>query len=150
MRTLLLPLLAVLSLAACHKPPAPVGPLTGDGVAAVRSANEVYEKALLDGDAAALDRVLADDFGFIGWEGETMDKAAFITDATRGHDMTASSSREVVIRQLAPTVVQVTGVWEGDTVEDGQTDHSVERFSNVWVRSSAGWRIELEHTSPLK
>ena len=87
MRTLLATSLAAVSLAACTAPPATT---TADGVAAVRAANEIYEKALLDGDAAALERVLADDFGFTGWEGETSNKAGFIADATRGHDMTVS------------------------------------------------------------
>ncbi|MBX7248179.1 MAG: nuclear transport factor 2 family protein [Caulobacteraceae bacterium] len=146
MRHLLAAVIATAFLSACVPQIAPAT----DAAGAVRKANEAYEKALLDGDAAALGAVLADDFTFIGWEGETMDKAAFIEDATRGHDMTVSSSRDVVIRAIAPTVVQVIGVWEGDTVQDGQTDHSVERFSNVWVKSAAGWRIELEHTSPLK
>jgi ketosteroid isomerase-like protein len=141
---LTLPAMALAAcLASCSLPAA------GDGVAAVKAANEVYETALLDGDGAALGRVLTDDFVFIGWEGETMDKAEFVRGATREYDMTSSAPRDVQIRQLAPTVVQVTGIWEGDTVTDGTVDHGVERFSNIWVRSAAGWRIELEHTSPL-
>ena len=144
--------LALLGLSACTasvSAPAPAEAVA-DATAAVKAANELYEKALMDGDAAALERVLSDDFIFIGWEGEMTGKAEFIRSATQDYDMTSSSPREVAFRQLAPTVVQVTGIWEGDTVADGKTDHSVERFSNIWVRSAAGWRMELEHTSPLK
>ncbi len=146
--------LALVGLPACTASvsapsPAP-GAAQADATAAVKAANEVYEKALMDGDAATLNRVLTEDFVFIGWEGELEGKAAFVRAATQEVDMTSSSPRDVVFRQLAPTVVQVTGIWEGDTVADGKSEHSVERFSNVWVRSADGWRIALEHTSPLK
>ena len=145
--------LALLALPACTAsvtPPAPAAATPeADAIAAVKAANAVYEKALLDGDAATLGRALTDDFVFIGWEGEMTGKAEFVRAATQDYDMTASHPRDVVFRQLAPTVVQVTGIWEGDTVADGKTEHSVERFSNIWVRSADGWRIALEHTSPL-
>lgn len=140
---------ALLGLSACTASVNAPTPAVADATAAVKAANERYEKALMDGDAATLNRVLADDFVFIGWEGEMTGKAEFIRSATEDYDMTASNPREVVFRELAPTVVQVTGIWEGDTVADGKSDHSVERFSNVWVRSGDGWRIALEHTSPL-
>lgn len=148
MRILTVVFIAAIALAACARPEASPAPATD--IAAIRSANDAYEKALLDGDAAALDRALADDFVFIGWEGETWGKAAHIRDATEGHDLTTSSARDLDIRILAPTVAQVTGIWEGDAVTDGKSAHAVERFSNVWIRTPAGWRVELEHTSPLK
>ena len=142
--------LALLGLTACTASVSAPAPAVADATAAVKAANELYEKALMDGDAAALERVLAEDFIFIGWEGEMTGKAEFIRSSTQDYDMTSSSPREVAFRQLAPTVVQVTGIWEGDTAAGTKTDHSVERFSNIWVRSAAGWRMELEHTSPLK
>ena len=88
--------LALVGLPACTASvsaptPAP-GAAQADATAAVKAANETYEKALMDGDAATLNRVLTEDFVFIGWEGELEGKAAFVRAATQEVDMTSCSA----------------------------------------------------------
>jgi ketosteroid isomerase-like protein len=122
--------------------PALAAPLPPD----LQAASHAFDRAQVQGDRAALERLLADDFVLVSGNGRAEGKAQFIGD------LTDPQVREDPLQVLEPT----ESLWDGGAVLGGLailsgTDHGVRfsariRFANVWARRDGRWQVVYSHT----
>jgi ketosteroid isomerase-like protein len=115
----------------------------------IRKLDQERIQAQIHADAAALDRVYADDFVGIGPSGTVRTKPQVLADFT-SHELTFQSitTDEVLIRVYGNTAVET-----GRTTTVGQDKGKVvprdNRFTRVWVRRQGRWRLVANHYSTL-
>ncbi len=114
---------------------------------ALRAANAAYDKALIDGDAVALDRFYTDDFRIIDARAEVHGKADQIQFMTKEVDLLQAKTDDVRITMLAPAVALLTGRFIGRYRLNGQEDAFTERYTSIWVQDGDQWRLKHEHSS---
>lgn len=114
----------------------------------VRVANE-WDLAMVENDAEAIGRYMAEDWMIIGSDGSVGDKPTFlqlVESGTLSHD--EMTSEDVSVRIYGDTaVVTARGVSGGKY--QGQAFREVERSSCVFVRQQGQWRCVLTHLSRL-
>jgi ketosteroid isomerase-like protein len=142
MRRLLLA--AALALAAC----APSGGAgSPEAEQSLREANQRYDRAIVAGDRAALETLLAPDYVYIDPQGQVRDRSATLAQhGAGGLRIESPGSQEVTIRWLGDHAL-VTGRFRGRMT---MGDHSApidERYSSIWQRQDGAWRIRHEHAS---
>lgn len=140
--------LLVIATAACS--PVTKGHSPADDERALLTANREYDAAILAGDATALDRLYTDDFTFVGDRAEMRNKRQQIKHMTDGQVRVLSArSDDIKIKSLGSDYALLTGRFTG-RYRAGSTDVDfVERYSSVWVRDGAAWRLRHEHSSML-
>ena len=106
-----------------------------------------YQAAVKANDAAAMDRILADDFVLITGRGKTFSKADLLKSA---QDKTAvyehQEELEQKVRVWGDTAVVTALLWIKGTSE-GQTFERKLWFSDTYVRTAKGWRYVLGQAS---
>ena len=111
-------------------------------------ANE-WDRAMVENDAEAIGRYMADDWTIIGPDGSVGDKPTFlgfVRSGTLSHDVMESD--DLRVRVYGDTaVVTARGVSGGKY--QGQPFREVERSSCVFVRQEGQWRCVLTHLSRL-
>ena len=116
---------------------------------AIKQLDNERIQAQIHADAAALDRIYADDFIGIGPSGTVRTKPQVLADFT-SHDLSFQSitTDEVRIRVYGNTAVET-----GRTTTVGQDKGKVvprdNRFTRVWVRRQGRWRLVANHYSTL-
>lgn len=121
-------------------------PRIGDELAAL--AHE-WDRSMVENDADAIGRYMADDWTIIGSDGSLGDKASFLGLVSSGvlsHDVMKSD--EVRVRVYGETAVVTSRGVSGGTYQ-GQPFREVERVSCVFVREEGRWRCVLTHLSRL-
>jgi ketosteroid isomerase-like protein len=138
---------AALALAACT--PSAGGPGSPEAEQALREANARYDRAIVAGDRAALEEILADDYVYVTSDGRVRDRAATIAEQTSGRVRVESpGSEEVSIRWLGDHAL-VVGRFRG-TMRLGDSIIPIdERYSSLWARMGDRWRLRHEHASPI-
>ncbi|MGH7946252.1 MAG: nuclear transport factor 2 family protein [Opitutaceae bacterium] len=115
----------------------------------VRVAQE-WDRAMVENNAEAIGRYMAEDWTIIGPDGSVGDKATFLALVKSGalsHDVMESNDMQV--RVYGDTaVITAWGVSGGKY--QGQAFREVERSSCVFVRQEGQWRCVLTHLSRLK
>ena len=134
--------LASVLIASCHSPSKKT--LAEEEL---RSANSEYDKALVAGDAAALDRLMTDDFRIIDDDAAIHDKRNQIEFMTKTVDLLDAKSDGVRVTMLGPDSAMLTGRFVGRYRMDGKEAAFTERYTSVWVRDGEGWRVRHEHAS---
>ena len=118
-------------------------------VESIRRLDEERIQAQIHADAAALNRIYADDFIGIGPSGTVRTKPQVLADFT-SHDLSFQSitTDEVRIRVYGNTAVET-----GRTITVGQDKGKVvprdNRFTRVWVMRQGRWRLVANHYSTL-
>jgi ketosteroid isomerase-like protein len=136
---------AALLLAGCG----PEGGATGTPAdeQALREANARYDRAIVAGDRAALEEILAADYVYVTAEGEVRDRAATIAQLTSGRVRIASQgSEEVSLRWLGDHALLV-GRFRARVTIGGAEVPLDERYSSIWGREGTRWRLRHEHAS---
>lgn len=136
-------LFATVSLGSCG------GPERDDSRARqeLAEANAAYDAALIAGDAAALNRLYADDFQLIRADAEVMNKDQQIRLMTQEIDLIDGESDQVRTIMLGPDAALMSGRLTGRFRADGKEESFVERYSAVWVREDGTWKVKHEHSS---
>ena len=113
-------------------------------------ANQEYDTALLRGDAAALDRLYADEFVYTNPDGEIRDKAQQLA-FTRSGDLKFQSaqSSDVKVRVYGKTAV-MTGRFNAKGTFKGENIDVRERYTAVWVKQNGRWRLVAEQGNFIK
>lgn len=108
-----------------------------------------YEEAIVRGDAAAYDRIMADDYTFTSPTGEVSDKAREI-ERTKSGDVKFESGRadDVRTRIYGDTAV-VTGLWISKGKYKGQDFSGKDRFTTVFVKRGGRWQLVAEHVTSV-
>jgi ketosteroid isomerase-like protein len=122
---------------------------TDSVVERIRKLDEERIQAQIHADAAALDRIYADDFIGIGPSGTVRTKPQVLADFT-SHDLTFQSitTDDVRIRVYGNTVVE-TGRSTMVGQDRGKVVPRDNRFTRVWVRRQGRWRLVANHYSTL-
>jgi len=104
-------------------------------------------RAQIGADAAALDRIYADDFIGVGPSGTVRTKAQVISDFTSG-DLKFQSivTDEVQVRVYENAAVE-TGLSTMSGQDKGKAVPRDTRFTRVWVKQDARWRLVANHYS---
>jgi ketosteroid isomerase-like protein len=110
-------------------------------------ANAAYDAALIAGDAAALDRLYADDFQLIRSDAQVSDKDEQIRLMTQQIDLIEGKSDQVRTVMLGPDAALMSGRLTGRFRADGKVESFVERYSALWVREGGAWKVKHEHSS---
>ena len=106
-----------------------------------REAHE-YERAQIEGDRAALERLIADDYVLVGGDGSRTDKAAHIAEFTAPE----MDLQPVVVRE-AVEHVWADGAALGGTVDvvvgtfAGTPFRQTLRYIDVWALRDGQWRV---------
>ena len=114
---------------------------------AIRQLDNERIQAQISADAAALDRIYADDFIGVGPSGTVRTKAQVISDFTSG-DLRFQSitTDEVQVRIYENTAVE-TGLSTMVGQDKGKTVPRDTRFTRVWVKQQGRWRLVANHYS---
>ena len=106
-------------------------------------------QAQIGADAAALDRIYADDFIGVGPSGTVRTKKQVILDFTSGTlKFQSITTDEVQVRVYENTAVE-TGLSTMDGQDKGKTVPRNTRFTRVWVKQQGSWRLVANHYSVL-
>jgi ketosteroid isomerase-like protein len=108
-----------------------------------------WDRAMVENDAEAIGRYVADDWTIIGSDGHLGDRATFLGLVKSGvlsHD--EMTSEDMQVRVYGDTAVIISRGISGGTYQ-GQPFREIERVSCVFVREEAQWRCVLTHLSRL-
>jgi uncharacterized protein (TIGR02246 family) len=106
-------------------------------------------QAQIHADAAALDRIYADDFIGIGPSGTVRTKAQVISDFTSGNlKFQSITTDDVQVRVYGDTAVE-TGRSTMNGQDKGKAVPRDNRFTRVWVKQQGRWRLVANHYSLL-
>jgi uncharacterized protein (TIGR02246 family) len=116
---------------------------------AIRQVDNERIQAQIHADAAALDRIYADDFIGIGPSGTVRTKPQVLADFT-SHNLKFQSitTDEVQVRIYENTAVE-TGLSTMIGQDKGKTVPRDNRFTRVWVKQQRRWRLVANHYSLL-
>ena len=115
----------------------------------LRAANAEYDQALIDGDAAVLNRYYTEDFQIIDDKGAVHDKQNQVQFMTQQVDLLSARGDDVKVTMLGPESALVTGRFSGRYRYKGKEEDFTERYTSVWVRKDGQWRVRHEHASLL-
>jgi uncharacterized protein (TIGR02246 family) len=116
---------------------------------AIRQVDHERIQAQIGADAAALDRIYADDFIGIGPSGTVRTKAQVIADFTSGDlKFQSITTDDVRVRVYGNTAVE-TGRSTMIGQDRGKAVPRDNRFTRVWVKQQRGWRLVSNHYSTL-
>ena len=122
----------------------------GAGLSGLDAAVAAYDKAQVDGDGAALKRLLADDYALVNSAGSVETKAEFIADST------ASGFKVEPFRVVKPIERKwksgaVMGGLARLTVHDrGKTSSACLRFADVWSLRGGHWLVAYTQVAKAK
>lgn len=104
-------------------------------------------QAQIGADAAALDRIYADDFIGVGPSGTVRTKKQVISDFTSGTlKFQSITTDEVQVRVYENTAVE-TGLSTMNGQDKGKAVPRNTRFTRVWVKQQGNWRLVANHYS---
>ena len=117
-------------------------------VSELQGPSERWFQAWLDKDAATVERLMAEDYLYIGPSGLVLDRQAILAIIrSPSYRLDHGTRTEVVIRALGPEAAverhryQGAGSFEGTAFTD---DH---RGVMVWERQAGEWRLVMEQCS---
>ena len=115
----------------------------------IRQLDHERVQAQIGADAAALDRIYADDFIGVGPSGTVRNKAQVISDFTSGNlKFQSITTDEVQVRVYGNTAVE-TGRSTMIGQDKGKAVPRDNRFTRVWVKQQRRWRLVANHYSLL-
>ena len=146
-----LALAAVLALTATSMFPGEKQSASRDHRSAVEQAIRQLDKeriqAQIGADAAALDRIYADDFIGVGPSGTVRSKPQVIADFTSGDlKFQSITTDEVQVRVYDNAAVE-TGLSTMVGQEKGKAVPRDTRFTRVWIMQQGRWRLVANHYS---
>ncbi|MBV8581913.1 MAG: nuclear transport factor 2 family protein [Candidatus Eremiobacteraeota bacterium] len=116
--------------------------------AALVALNAQFQDAVKNDDAAALDRIVADDYVLYGSSNTPVTKRGVLDDARESHyDLNESS--DVRARVWGDTGVVTARLHQTGTADGKRFDVTV-RFTDVYARTAAGWRQVSAHATSMR
>ena len=116
---------------------------------AIRQLDNERIQAQIAADAAALDRIYADDFIGVGPSGTVRTKSQVISDFASGDlKFQSITTDDVQVRVYGNTAVE-TGRSTMNGQDKGKTVPRDTRFTRVWVKQQGRWRLVANHYSLL-
>lgn len=113
----------------------------------LQAANSEYDRALIAGDAAALENTYTADYSIIDDDADIHGRQDQIRMMTQVVDLLEARSDDVKITPLGPDSALLTGRLNGRYRVAGEENTFTERYTSVWVRQDGEWKIRHEHAS---
>jgi ketosteroid isomerase-like protein len=113
----------------------------------IRKLDNERIQAQIHADAAALERIYADDFIGVGPSGTVRTKPQVISDFTSGDLRFQSITTEDVRVRVYGNAAVETGRSTMDGQDKGKTVPRDTRFTRVWVKQQGRWRLVANHYS---
>ena len=114
---------------------------------AIRKLDNERIQAQIHADAAALDRIYADDFIGVGPSGTVRTKPQVIADFTSGDlRLQSITTDDVQVRVYGNAAVE-TGRSTMDGQDKGKTVPRDTRFTRVWIKQQGRWQLVANHYS---
>ncbi len=112
--------------------------------------NQVWTRAWLDGDALAVESLMAPGYLYIAPNGEVLDrqKILSIIRSPRYH-LLVGTRTEVGVTPLGTDCAAVSSRWKGEGSYEGQGFRDDHRCTTILVRREGRWQIILEHCSAI-
>jgi ketosteroid isomerase-like protein len=108
---------------------------------ALAAAVAQFDRAQMEGDGAALGRLLADDYVLFNSHAQVEDKAAFIRDYTaRGFSLKPFTVEDEVVRQW-PGGAVLGGVAMLEGSSEGKPYKVRLRFADIWRERDGRWQV---------
>ena len=123
--------------------------LKNDPITALKQLDQERIQAQIGADAAALDRLYAEDFIGIGPSGAVRAKAQVIADFTSGNLRFQSITTDDVQWRLYGDTAVETGRSTMNGQDRGKTVPRDNRFTRVWVKRLGRWQLVANHYSLL-
>jgi ketosteroid isomerase-like protein len=118
-----------------------------DDRAAVAALDTKYQAAVKNNDAAVMDQILADDFILVAGNGKTFKKADLLEEArTADNRYEHQEDSQQTVRVWSDTAVATALLWVKGRNKDQSFDYKL-WFSDVYVRTPAGWRYAFGQAS---
>jgi ketosteroid isomerase-like protein len=115
----------------------------------IRQVDHERIQAQIGADAAALDRIYADDFIGIGPSGTVRTKTQVLADFTSGDlKFQSITTDDVQVRVYGNAAVE-TGRSTMIGQDKGKTVPRDNRFTRVWIKQQGRWRLVSNHYSTL-
>jgi ketosteroid isomerase-like protein len=122
---------------------------SGADPASLAEVDASWNALRLAGDAAALDRLLVDDWLLTHSDGRVQTKREYLDElATRRRTNQGIANEDVRVRQYGDTAI-VTGTSVQRGVSDGKPFEGRFRFTRAWVRRDGAWRMVASHSSRI-
>ena len=112
--------------------------------------DEELRQAFLQHDAAALNRLLADDWKVIHVNGREQTKAQFIDAIQSGRAKFLSIELDQIEVRLYGDTAIVTARWSNTIEFKGEQSTGRDRVTRVWVKRPEGWRAVTDHAVYLE
>jgi ketosteroid isomerase-like protein len=122
---------------------------SGNDEQALMKIEQEFTGVLLKGDAAALERLLADTFTLTETDGTVRDKAGFVALIKSGELKFASlQTHDMKVQLYGDTAVVTYRVTEKVTLK-GQDVSGEGRWTDVFVRQGGRWQLVASHGSRI-
>ena len=116
----------------------------------VRQTIEKYRKALLQKDAATLERIWADDYTFTNGAGEIHSKADRLANLKSGATSLDSISEEEDMKvRIHGNVAVATSRVTIKSQYSGKQTSGQYRTIHVWVKGATGWQLVANQLTPV-
>ncbi len=117
------------------------------------AAARAFDAAQVEGDGAALDRLLADDYLLVNSSGETETKADFIRDYTAEGFSFAPFTIQQSVERVWDNGAVLGGVVDARGTSEGKPYKVRLRFVDVWAKRDGRWQVvytQAQHVPPGK
>jgi hypothetical protein len=132
-----------LSLAQTSAPPKPLTPLEQ----ALMTNEKNFIEAALKGDPAFLERTLAPDFSFVGFDGQRGDRQGYIDMLSDGGLDLLPYNMEVLPVSDDVAIVTYDVVLRVPPQEDEGPPPRYQHFSTVWAKQGGDWKMKFQQMS---
>src|SRR6478672_10513671 len=106
----------------------------------VREVNERWDRAWFEKDAAAVDRLMADDYLFVGPTGLVLDRHAILSVIrSPSYRLEGGGHTEVVVRPVGREAAVVRHRWRGAGSFEGTPFEDDHRGVRVWEKQAGEW-----------
>lgn len=116
-------------------------------IEAVTAANTAKDHAMIARDPQALASFYTEDYRVIDSRADIHGKKNQVDFMTKAVELLKADSDQVKVEMLAPDVALVTGRMAGRYRMNGKESGFVERYTGIWVKQGANWRVKHEHGS---
>jgi uncharacterized protein (TIGR02246 family) len=114
----------------------------------VRALSERWFQAWLEKDAGTVDRLMADDYIYIGPNGLVLDRQAILgVIRSPTYRLDRGTRTEIVVRAVGRDAAVVRHRYRGAGAFDGNSFTDDHRGLMVWEKRAGEWRLALEQCS---
>lgn len=119
-----------------------------DEIATIYALDDAYQAAVKRNDAAAMDRILTDDFVLVTGRGKIFGKADLLTEARQAKTTYEhQEDSQKTVRLVGKDTAVVTALLWVKGATGGETFDYTLWFSDIYVRTPTGWRYAFAQAS---